>query len=290
MSKQQLPRVWTAIVTPLLETGAIDFQSLRKIVDEQVRANNGILFLGSTGEALNLSETEKQQILDWVKANKPSTPLMCGVGGSDLTSTLDWIDTINNYPFDYYLMVTPPYAKPGDEGQKAWFTELLDRAQKPCVLYNVPGRTACSLSRKALGTLREHKNFIGIKESSGSLDEFKKYKEALPNHAVYCGDDLLMPEFSKSGACGLISVASNVWPAATNAFAKQCLDGTFTDHELWKEASNSLFTASNPVPVKYQMYKNGWIKTPRVKLPLSHLDFKDTSRIESANQKIQAWL
>jgi 4-hydroxy-tetrahydrodipicolinate synthase len=287
---KNLPIVWTAIVTPLDHNGNIDFTSFRKLVAEQEKAGNGILFLGSTGEALNLSSQEKQQILDWFKSNKPSVPTMCGVGGSDLEATLTWVETINQYSFDAYLMVTPPYAKPGDEGQKAWFTELLNKAKKPCVLYNVPGRTACTLSRRALESLKNHPNFLGIKESSGSLEEFKKFKSVLPNHAVYCGDDLLMPEFSDSGACGLISVASNVWPSATNAYAKKCLEKTFKDHQLWKDASNSLFTASNPVPVKYLLHKNGWIASTKVKLPLSDADFKDSKSILDANQKISQWI
>ncbi len=290
MKKQNLPIVWTAIITPLDQSGNLDFTSFEKLVGEQEKAGNGILFLGSTGEAFNLSANEKQQILEWFKNNKPSVPTMCGVGGSDLEATLAWINTINEYPFDCYLMVTPPYAKPGDEGQRAWFTQLLNQSKRPCVLYNVPGRTACPLSRKALESLRNHPNFMGIKESSGSLDEFKKFKSVLPDHAVYCGDDLLMPEFSENGACGLISVASNVWPGATNAYAKQCLEKKFKDHDLWREASNSLFTASNPVPVKYLMHKNGWIASAKVKLPLSDLDFKDSARILAANQKISSWL
>lgn len=288
--KPNLPIVWTAIITPLKESGEIDFKSMEHLVTEQVQAQNGILFLGSTGEALNLSEREKEQILQWFKDNKPAVPTMCGVGGSDLEATLRWIDTINRYPFDCYLMVTPPYAKPGDEGQKHWFTRLMNQSSKPCILYNVPGRTACSLSRKALLELQTHTHFLGIKESSGSVEEFKKYKAVLPKHAVYCGDDLLMPEFSKLGACGLISVASNVWPKATNVYAKQCLGQIFKDHELWKEASNSLFTASNPVPVKYLLNKNGWIQSAKVKLPLSEMDFIDASSIIEANKKISHWM
>ena len=139
MKKEKLPIVWTAIVTPLNDGGNIDFVALKKLVIEQEKAGNGILYLGSTGESFNLSNNEKIQILEWFKNNKPTVPSMCGVGGNDLESTLDWVTTVNGYPFDAYLMVTPPYAKPGDEGQRAWFTQLLNRAKKPCILYNVPG-------------------------------------------------------------------------------------------------------------------------------------------------------
>ena len=285
-----MPTVWTALVTPLLDQGEVDFESLQKLVLEQERANNGILFLGSTGEALNLASREKTKILDWIRQNKPKVPVMCGVGGSDLEGTIEWLNHINQYPFDAYLMVTPPYAKPGDDGQKQWFSHLMNKSQKPCLLYNVPGRTACSLSRTALESLSHNPMFAGIKESSGDPTEFKKYKETIPNHLAYCGDDLMMPTFGQLGAAGLVSVASNVWPGAAHTYAKQCIDGTFKDTELWKEASQSLFTASNPIPLKYILWKKEWIQSPAVKLPLSTEDFTETERIEKADQKISNWL
>lgn len=286
---QTLPIVWTALVTPFLDSGQIDFDALARLVDEQIKAANGILFLGSTGEALNLSLNEKIQIIDWVKKAKLTCPTMCGVGGSGLEETCDWIDLINQYPFDCYLMVTPPYAKPGHEGQRQWFATLMDRAEKPCLLYNVPGRTACSLSRKALEGLQKHPRFLGIKESSGSVEEFKAYLQALPNHAVYCGDDIMMPHFD--GACGLISVASNAWPSQTHAYAKQCIDKTIQpqDIALWEKAANSLFTASNPVPVKALLAHMGWINSSHVKLPLHQTDFTQNKMILDAHETITTW-
>ncbi|MCB1196915.1 MAG: 4-hydroxy-tetrahydrodipicolinate synthase [Deltaproteobacteria bacterium] len=290
MLNKDLPIVWTALITPLLEDGRIDFEALARLVDQQVKAGNGILFLGSTGEALNLANTEKKQILDWVREHKPQAPLMCGVGGIGLDATKAWVTALNDYPFDCYLMVTPPYAKPGDHGQLQWFNQLLDVSNKPCILYNVPGRTAFSLSRQALTTLREHKNFLGIKESSGSVEEFIAYKRALPNHAVYCGDDLMMPAFSNEGACGLISVASNAWPVQVHTYAQKCLDQTFDDHTLWQNAANSLFTASNPIPIKHLLHQRGLIHSPKVKLPLSHQDMGDDAELLHWDKKIVLWV
>ncbi|MCB0272064.1 MAG: 4-hydroxy-tetrahydrodipicolinate synthase [Bdellovibrionales bacterium] len=290
MDKNQIPIVWTAIITPFLENGAIDFTSLEHLVRMQEKFGNGILFLGSTGESLNLTNLEKKQVIDWVQNREFTVPTMCGVGGFCLDSTLSWIKAINEYKFDAYLLVTPPYAKPGAQGQLAWFTKLMDVSQKPCVLYNVPGRTACSLHRTALRELAKHKNLLGIKESSGSIDEFIAYKQTLPNHAVYCGDDIMMPHFAKEGACGLVSVASNAWPEQVQNYTQKCLNQTFDDFDLWKQACENLFTTSNPVPIKHLLHKRGLIKTSLVKAPLSHLDMGDDTDLIKYDQKIVLWV
>lgn len=284
------PIVWTALVTPLTSSGEIDFDALAKLTDRQVNAGNGILYLGSTGESLNLTNQEKKQILDWVRDNRPDTPIMCGIGGIGLETTSAWVRALNEYPFDAYLMVTPPYAKPGDEGQRLWFQALMDVADKPCMLYNVPGRTACALSKKALAALKDHKRFWAVKESSGSVKDFQAYKEVLPNSDVYCGDDLMMPEFSKHQACGLVSVASNAWPEQVHNYAKQCMDQTFDAFELWEEACDQLFVASNPVPIKHLLHQRGLIASPKVKLPLSESDMKDPSRLMGLDRRVVLWV
>jgi len=289
VSQLPTPLVWTALVTPLLENHKIDFEGMGTLMDQQAAAGNGILCLGSTGEALNLSFEEKCSIVDFFKQNKPQTLLMCGVGGFDMDATSQWIQKLNTYPFDAYLLLTPPYAKPGDKGQSAWFLKLLDIADKPCFLYNIPGRGACRLSLKALETLAGHPNFAGIKESGGSLASFQAYKKAIPNHLLYCGDDALMPEAAKHGACGLFSVASNAWPEQVHTFVQQCLDATFKDHALWNRAAQSLFSASNPIPIKRLLHDRQLIASPAVKTPLSAADMGSPEVLQRLDLDISAW-
>src|SRR5690606_19262348 len=154
-----------------------------------------------------------------------------------------------------FLLVTPHYAKPGPAGQYEWFKALMDHSNLPCMLYNVPGRTAVPMAMEAVTRLNTHKNFWAIKEASGSVDKFKEYLKAAGGKPVFCGDDALMPDFALAGSCGLVSVAGNAWPKETNLYIDQCLKKTFDAKELWTKASNSLFVASNPVPVKRLMFE-----------------------------------
>ncbi len=284
--------LWTAVVTPLNEDLTIDLDSLERILRDQDEAGNGILILGSTGEALNLNLEERKNILNFVLDLGLKSPIMCGVGGINLTDTCEWVSYLDGLAIDAYLFVTPLYAKPGDEGQYEWFKTLMDVSNKPVMLYNVPGRAGASLSYEAVKRLSKHKAFWAIKEASGSPECFAKYVEAAgPQGRVYSGDDALLPEFTPLGAKGLVSVASNAWPTQTHAYTKACLTNELSDEEknMWVEASNSMFVASNPVPVKWLMKEQGVIGSAALRPPLSIKDMKSESIVRNMNEKILKW-
>lgn len=285
---KQFP-LWTALVTPFTPNLEVDFESLEKLIQEQVNANNGLLVLGSTGEALNISLENKKKIVEFVQTLDINVPLMIGVGGHDLEQTKNWVNWLETQKIDAYLMVTPIYSKPSDEGQYHWFKTLMDLSSRPVMLYNVPGRSGTSLSLRAVERLKDHRNYWSIKEASGSVEQFKKYLQSSGNKPVFCGDDGLFLDFSLNGSCGLVSVASNVWPVETQEYVKQCLNKTFDAKELWETASASLFMTSNPVPAKRLLFEEKRISYKTMMPPLSEDDLTDPSIIVESSKKIKKW-
>jgi 4-hydroxy-tetrahydrodipicolinate synthase len=281
--------LWTALITPFNNDLTVDYISLKKLIKEQNDANNGILILGSTGEALNICLEDRKEIINFISKIDLNVPVMAGVGGSELAATTSWINFLETKNIDAYLLVTPHYAKPGDEGQYHWFKTLMDTSTRACMLYNVPGRTGTSLSLIAVSKLKDHVNFWAIKEASGSVEKFKEYLVASGNGFVYCGDDALFPEFCEAGAGGLISVVSNVWPLATQLYVKQNLAKSFADHKLWQNASATMFLASNPVPAKAILQEQNRIINNTMMPPLSADDLVDLKLIHDANTKINNW-
>lgn len=281
--------LWTAVVTPLMHDGSVDFESLTRVVEAQDKAQNGLLILGSTAEALNLNLTNRKAIIEHVVKMKPTAPIMVGVGGNLLEEQKEWISYLNELPVHSYLLVTPHYAKPGPVGQYEWFKALMDVSTRPCMLYNVPGRTAVAMSTEAVTRLNTHKNFWAIKEASGSVEKFREYLTAAGGKQVFCGDDALMPDFALAGSAGLVSVASNAWPKETHLYVEQCLKKTFDAKELWTKASNSLFVCSNPVPVKRLMFEKGVIRTPKMAAPLAAEDMKTAAPVLEAHDAVTTW-
>jgi 4-hydroxy-tetrahydrodipicolinate synthase len=283
--------LWTAIVTPMNSDSSVDYESFEKILREQESANNAVVILGSTGEALNLDKAECKKILEFGLSLNLKVPVMTGIGGFNLNETLEYVKYLNTLSLDAYLVVTPLYAKPGEHGQTLWFKAIMDTATKPCMLYNVPGRTGVKMNFKAILNLKDHKNFWAIKEASGSVEDFKKYTEANPNARVYSGDDGMVYDFAPHGCKGLVSVASNSWPSETHAYVVKTLEGKLSKDEavLWSKACDTLFIAANPVPVKNLMAYQGKIKTNTLRAPLNALDLEDNSPVVEANNKIQKW-
>lgn len=282
--------LWTALITPFDQNGHIDYDTLTRLVAEQAAANNGILLLGSTGEGLALTTQEQHVIVEYVCQLKPNVPIMVAVGGSHLKQQIEWVNFCNSLPIDCFLLGSPLYAKPGVIGQTHWFESLLNASIHPCMLYNVPGRSAVSIDVSVIKNLQHHKNLWALKEASGSIAQFEAYRHTAPNLAMFSGDDALMPYFAQAGATGLVSVAANAWPVQTHEFVKRSLSGQHPNLFVqWSNAINSLFTVANPVPVKVLMHLQGRLKNPHLRPPLTHLELTHTDDISSANNTILSW-
>jgi 4-hydroxy-tetrahydrodipicolinate synthase len=287
--------LWTAIVTPFHKNGELDLESFKRLLKTQAEANVAVLLLGSTGESLALNLSEKKQVIATALEEKRiqhyQIPYMVGVGGISLPEQKEWVEYLNTLALDAYLLVTPLYAKPGRVGQREWFSALMDTANKPCMLYNVPSRTGIKMNFDAVKDLSHHKNFWAIKEASGSVEDFKKYLSAAPQVQVFSGDDGLTFDFCQVGGIGLVSVAANVWPKETLSYVKLCLKGKSSASAVkdWPRFSDALFIASNPVPVKALLKEKKIIDNDFLRAPLSIADLPSRAPLIETDQEVLAW-
>jgi 4-hydroxy-tetrahydrodipicolinate synthase len=284
-------KLWTALVTPFEEHGIIDFDSLDNLLRRQESAGNGILLLGSTGEGLALDTEEKKQVVVYATGMDLKVPVMAGIGGYKLHKQVNFIKRCDQSKVDAFLLVTPLYAKPGKNGQIEWFSKLMEATDKPCMLYNVPSRAGTKLHPEVPKVLSERfDNLMGVKEASGSVAEFKLFRETAPNVDFYSGDDGLTPDFAKEGAVGLVSVASNIWPEATSKYLDLCLAGKHDGlKEAWLPAIEQLFNGPNPVPTKALLHHKKLIGTDTVRPPLSQADLGSLQMLIEMDVAIKAW-
>jgi 4-hydroxy-tetrahydrodipicolinate synthase len=288
--KSEPPIVWTALITPLFSDGAIDYVSLQRVAEQQNAASNGILLLGSTGEGLALTNGEQLAIVEFVTALSLNVPLMVAVGGHNLTAQLAWIKQCNQLSISAYLLGSPIYAKPGPIGQTAWYQALLDAADFPCMLYNVPSRSGVEIAISALQALEHHKNCWALKEASGDLNKLLAYRQHCPDIELFSGEDAMMPYLANAGVRGLVSVCANVWPQETQryvalALSQQC-DGLFP---LWHNAIAALFQVTSPIPIKVIMAELAVINTAMLRLPLCQEELATGHNLHIIHQQIQQW-
>ena len=285
------PLVWTALITPLFDSGEIDFVSLRNLVLQQNSADNGILLLGSTGEGLALTAQEHLAIVEYVSAMPLQVPLMVAVGGYNINQQRAWIEKCNQLAINAYLLTSPIYAKPGPKGQTAWFSALLDAAKFPCMLYNVPSRTGGEIAISTLQAVQNHKNCWALKEASGDLNKLLAYRQNCPNVDIYSGEDAMMPYLAAADVKGLVSVCANVWPEATNRYVALALaKKTAGLFPLWHQAISALFQVTSPIAVKVLLAELKTISSANLRLPLCHDEISAQHGLQTINQQIQHWL
>lgn len=264
-----------ALVTPFTEDGAVDFESLSRLVDYQL--SNGADFfciLATTGETPCLSLEEKAKIKSAiVKQVAGRVPILMGCGGNNTTAVVEELKTGDFAGIDGILSVCPYYNKPSQEGLYQHFKAIADATELPVVLYNVPGRTGINLKPETTCRLaKECNNIVAIKEASGSLeqvDEIIKYK---PNDfEVLSGDDALTFPMIACGAVGVISVIGNALPKEFSRMIRLEFNGEFEAaqkiHHKFTDLYSLLFVDGNPAGVKALLTEMGFIKN-QLRLPL----------------------
>lgn len=272
MEQLKLQGCGTALITPF-KNEEVDYKAFEKLVQFQIEAGVHFLVpLGTTGETPCLMDKERIEILKIAKANAKGRPVMVGVGTNSLVMTRNNIDVLAPYDPDAFLVVTPYYNKPSQDGLISYFTAVADFAPKPVVLYNVPGRTGVNISAETTLRLAEHPNIIAVKEASGNYDQISKIIARAPEgFSVLCGNDDETLSLMATGAAGVISVASNIVPRdlveMTEAMLANDLPKARPIHHRLFDLFKNCFVESNPIPAKAALHLMGMIEN-ELRLPL----------------------
>lgn len=249
-----------ALVTPMTETGAVDYLGLEQLIAFHLKEQtDGLLVLGTTGESPTLSEEEEEEIVRFTveKANG-RIPVIAGAGSNATAKTIKKVQRFAELGADQLLVITPYYNKTSDAGLLAHFKAIADASSLPIILYNVPSRTGMTISLPVLTELAKHPRIIGIKEASGDMSYTMEVAQLIDeSFALYSGnDDLILPILS-IGGIGVISVWANIQPKVVHELVQDYLDGnshSAKEKQLTHLALiNGLFSETNPIPVKAAM-------------------------------------
>lgn len=254
----------TALVTPFLPDGSVDYEAYASLVDRQVAAGVHFLVpLGTTGETPTLSYGEKTAVFQLVKEHAKGLPLMPGVGTNSLSGTLANIRLMEPLGPAALLVVVPYYNKPTQQGLYEYYKAVASETDLPVIIYNVPGRTGANiLPDTVLRLAADVPNIRGIKEASGNFSQVSDLVRRIPEgFAVLGGDDDMTLAYMAAGAHGVISVASNVAPAEVTqmveALQRDDLAAARRLHQLLFPLFKACFAESNPGPAKAALAQLG---------------------------------
>ena len=293
---QALQGSLVAIVTPLNKSGEVDYASLENLLNWHIEeGTDGIVSVGTTGESATLDVKEHIEVIDFtVKYINKRIPVIAGTGANSTHEAVELSQEAKLRGADYVLLVTPYYNKPNQKGLIKHYEKIANSVDIKQVLYNVPSRTACDMTPETVETLSKHENIVGVKESVDNVERIRQLvniSKKCKNFSILSGDD---PTFMSSliqGAHGVISVAANVIPNPISQICKYIKADKYDEakklNKLYDDLYGLLFVESNPIPLKWIMYKMGLIENS-IRLPLTELDetFHDTTLSELKKLKL----
>jgi 4-hydroxy-tetrahydrodipicolinate synthase len=266
-----------AIVTPMLEDGALDLPRFRKLIDWHIaEGTDGIVVVGTTGESPTVDFDEHKELIRVaVEHSRGRIPIIAGTGGNSTAEAIELTASAKKAGATASLSVVPYYNKPTQEGMYRHFRKIAESADIPQILYNVPARTVADLQNDTVLRLSEVPGIIGIKDATASIERASDLLRRAPrNFAVYSGEDSTALVLMLLGGHGVISVTANVAPRLMHEMCAAALVG---DLKKARELNfrllplhQRLFVEANPIPVKWALAEMGLIEGG-LRLPLSPL-------------------
>ena len=276
---QPLQGSFVALVTPMSSDGSLDFNALEDLVEWHIESGiNGIVSVGTTGESTTLTVKEHLKVVEnTVNFVNGRILVIAGSGSNSTAQAIETTSESKKLGADYCLLVTPYYNRPNQEGLIQHYLKIADSVDIPQILYNVPSRTACDIKPETVMRLANHQNIVGIKEAldnSERLTELIAISDSIVDQkdfSVLSGDDSSFNSFMANGVDGVISVAANIIPKYISQICSFNLSEQFDEAKeldsIFKNLYELLFIESNPMPVKWMLYKMGRIQSG-IRLPL----------------------
>lgn len=269
--------LWLPIVTPFRD-GRIDHESFERLLVHYSTSDlDGILLLGTTGEAPTIEDAEAdaliQQTLTVVGGR---LPVYVGVGGNATDKVVRSIKRLQGHAVSGFLSVCPYYNKPSQDGLFEHFSRIAEATDRPVLVYNIPYRTGVNLANDTLMRLADLPTIVGVMDSCGSLIQSIELLRRRPaGFAVMTGEDAAFYTMLAQGCDGGILASAHIMP---DRFATVYRHMAANDHlagrSSWaglEHAIALLFRESNPMPIKYCLWRQGLIASPECRLPLTRV-------------------
>lgn len=260
-------RLYTAMVTPMREDGAIDVEQAQALAVALIEnGSDGVVVAGTTGESPTLTHEEERVLFRELLpvVHDLDATLIAGTGSNSTATAVEASERAAEIGVDGLLQVVPYYNKPSQEGLYQHFRAVADAVETPIMLYNVPGRTGANMTAATQVRLAEDcPNIAGVKEASGDLEQIAEIiRSAPPEFRVWSGNDGDNLAILSMGGYGAVSVLSHLvgnqiqamydaWEAGDSAKAGEI-------QVRLAPLVKAMFLVGNPVPVKWALNEVGF--------------------------------
>ena len=283
----------TALVTPF-RNDRFDEAAFTSLIEAQIAGKiTGIVPVGTTGESPTLDHDEHLRVIEFaVQTVKGRVKVIAGTGSNSTREAIDLTVESERLGADAALLVAPYYNRPTQEGLYRHFRAIAENTELPIILYSIPGRCGVEIAVETCVRLAQDcANIVAIKEAGGTVERVSALRAVLPDaFEILSGDDSLTLPFISAGACGVISVASNIIPAEVGALVAAANAGRFDEarrlHFHWYSLFKDIFIESNPAPMKQALAWQGRM-TAEVRLPLCELAASSQDKLRATLKNLK---
>jgi len=267
----------TALITPMLDDGAIDGDRFQKFVDWQIKqGTHGLVPVGTTGESPTVSHEEHNHIVALcIEAAAGRVPVLAGAGSNSTREAIGLAQSGEKAGANALLVVTPYYNKPSQEGLYQHFKAVHDSCDTPIIIYNIPPRSVVDMSVETMARLFELPRIIGVKDATGDLARVALQRSAMGSDFIQLsGEDATAVGFNAMGGKGCISVTSNIAPALCSQMQEATLKGDYAEalriQDILIPLHDAMFMEPSPCGPKYAASALGLV-LDRARLPVTHM-------------------
>ncbi len=233
-----------ALVTPFKEDGSIDYEEAGKLFDYTIKGGvHGLFIMGTNGEFYAIGMHEAVKYTEFVtKYVNGRLPVFVGLGSNNTEMAIRQGLRLREAGAEYFTVITPFFQALTDKELIGYYTELADALKTPMLIYNIPARTNINVSPEVVKVLADNKYIIGIKDSSGNMDNLKGYIDASEgkDFDVLCGSDSKILTALKLGAKGAVASTSNLIPEVIVGIYDNFIKGDLDKAQECQEALECL--------------------------------------------------
>lgn len=276
-----------ALVTPF-KGEKLDEQKLKDLVEFHIQnGTKAIVPCGTTGESATLSYEEHDKVIEIVvKQAKKRITVIAGTGSNNTKEAIRLTRHAKEVGADAALLISPYYNRPTQQGLYLHFKAVAEAVDIPIVLYNIASRTGVNIEPETVAELAKIKNIVGIKESSGNLDQMSRIIQLCPeNFSLISGDDSLTLPIMAIGGVGIISVVANIVPRDVADMVDSFMSGDLRHarkmHYKLLPLVKAMFVETNPIPVKTAMGLLGMIESG-LRLPMCAMKEENAVKLTKA--------
>ncbi|MFN3410730.1 MAG: 4-hydroxy-tetrahydrodipicolinate synthase [Exilispira sp.] len=267
--------ILTAQITPFYN-GKVDIEKFTQLIKRQKDSGiNGIVIGGCTGESFTLEQEDCNLLWqEAIKFKSKDFNVIFGIAHNSTLRAIEMIKIANNYKPDGLLVITPFANKPSQSALVEYYNTIAEFSDSPIIVYNVPGRTAVSITAETVLKLSSNKKIVAIKQALSDFDEFTKFKLLLKDFNLLSGEDTLTFPALCIGWDGVICTSSNIipelWVEMFSYYRKGDIEKAAGIHLKIFPLIKTLFIEGNPAPLKYAMklmgLYNGELRAPLVEV------------------------